>query len=392
LTGRSLFQRKEAACPRGFDPLYMRRVSVFFVVWMVLHGVPAALSDQSDQAPRIELTLAESIALALSNNRNLLNARLGRVVQKFDLRVAEDEFWPDVNIASSLDYDIAWDAERRRLEYNEGSALFPRVTLRLPTGGAFSVGLYNAFRDAGTQDAYTSSPSFNFVQPLLKGGGTAVATANLRNSRRQEEINVLAFRATIINIVNAAISAYRSFIQAKRQVEISDRSLQRAREQLAVNQLLIQTGRMAERDAVQTEADIANRELSLTEAQNSLDNTRLGLINVLDIDSRTQIEPTETLTINPLSPDLAHSLDIAFAHRPEYLQALLNLEIVKTNVLVAKDKRLWDLSLSATATARGTQQSFRGTLGSALGDVVNRGTYGVGLGLSIPFYGDLTRQ
>ena len=35
---------------------------------------------------------------------------------------------------------------------------------------------------------------------------------------------------------------------------------------------------------------------------------------------------------------------------------------------------------------------MRRTLGSALGDVVNRGTYGIGLGLSIPFYGDLTRQ
>ncbi len=369
----------------------MRCASLFFVVLMIFCGAPAALGDEPGSAP-LELTLAESITLALQNNRSLFNARLSRVTQKFDLKVAEDEFRPDVNIASLVDYDIAWKAEQRRLEYNEGTALFPTVTLRLPTGGSFSVGLNTTFRDAGTQDAYTSSPSLHFVQPLLKGGGTAVATANLRNARRREEINILAFKTTLINIVNSVISAYRRFTLAKHQVDISARSLQRAREQLAVNQLLIQTGRMAERDAIQTEADIANRELRLTETQNSLDAARLGLINVLDIDSRTQIEPTEPLTITPMSPDLALSLDTAFKSRPDYLQALLSLENFKTDLVVAKNNRLWDLSFSVATSATDSQQSLRRTLGSALGDVVNRGTYGVGLGLSIPFYGDLTRQ
>ena len=270
--------------------------------------------------------------------------------------------------------------------------VFPALTVRLPTGGAFAVGLHNAFQDFGTHDAYTAVPSLRFIQPLLRGGGVDVATANLRNARRQEEINVLTFKAVVIGIVNTVVSAYRSFIQSRRQLEISDRSLQRAREQLAVNQLLIQTGRMAESDAVQTEADIANRELNLTETRNRLDAARLSLINVLDIDSRTLIEPTESLTTAPVSPDLSDSLDTAFAHRPDYLQGLLYLENIKTNVVVAENNRLWDLSLSASASASGSRKSFRRTLGSALGDVVNRGRYGVGLELRIPFYGDLTRQ
>ena len=369
----------------------MRMVKIFLVGLIVALAAPAARGNQADP-PRLELNLAESVTLALQNNRHLFNARLDRVVQKFDLKVAEDEFRPDIDIASGLDYGIAWEADRRRLEYDEGAAVFPVLSVRLPTGGAFAVGLNNAFQDFGDRDAYAAAPSLNFIQPLLKGGGVEVATANLRNARRQEEINVLSFKATVIGIVNAVVAAYRSFIQSQRQVEISARSLQRAREQLDVNRLLIQTGRMAESDAVQTEADIANRELNLTETQNRLDTARLGLINVLDIDSRTHIEPTETLTTAPRSPDLAASLDTAFGHRPDYLQALLYLENIRTNVVVAENNRLWDLSLSAAASARGSQKSLRGTLGSALGDVVNRGTYGVGLGLSIPFYGDLTRQ
>ncbi len=372
----------------------MRIVYIFLVGLMVVLTAPATRGDQSAPSPppRLELTLAESVALALQNNRTLAHARLDRVVQKFDLSVAEDEFRPDIDIGSGLDYRIAWEADRRRLEYDEGVSLFPVLSVRLPTGGAFAVGLNNAFQDFGTQDAYTASPSLHFVQPLLKGGGTEVATANLRNARRQEEIHVLSFQSAVIGVVNAVVSAYRNVIQAQRQVEISARSLQRAREQLDVNRFLVQTGRMAENDVVQTEANIATRELHLTESQNRLDSARLSLIHVLDIDSRTQIEPTEPLTIAPVSPDLSHSLDTAFARRPDYLRALLSLENIRTNVVVAENNRLWDLSFGASVSASGSRKSFRRTLGSALGDIVNRGVYGVGLGLSIPLYGDVTRQ
>lgn len=92
---------------------------------MIFHDAPAALGNEPESAP-LELTLAESIALTLRNNRSLFNARLSRVTQKFDLKVAEDEFWPDVNVNSLVDYDIAWDAERRKLEYNEGPHSSPQ--------------------------------------------------------------------------------------------------------------------------------------------------------------------------------------------------------------------------------------------------------------------------
>ncbi len=371
----------------------MMFANTFFALLLILLSAPAACGDQhaQDQPPRLEITLADSIALALQNNRRLMNARLGRTAQKFDPKVAEDEFWPDVTLGSSAQYTIEGSEDNRG--YNTRPALSSGVTLRIPTGGEFSVSWDNAFQDKWNQKSYSNASAFRFKQPLLKGGGTAVATANLKNARRREEINILSFKAILIDIVTSVTTAYRSFVQARQQVDINARSLQRARDQLAVNQLLIQTGRMAARDIIQTEANIANRELSLTETRNRLDNARLALINVLDIDSRAQIDPTEVLTIDPIHihPDLTDSLDDAFRNRPDYLQTVLALENVKTNLLVARNNRLWDLSLTVSANSDGSRKSFGETLDNALGHV-DRVNYGVGLGLTIPLYGDLSRQ
>ena len=54
-------------------------------------------------------------------------------------------------------------------------------------------------------------------------------------------------------------------------MEISEASLQRAREQLEATRALIGAGRVAEREAGRSEAAIANRELALVRARNRLE-------------------------------------------------------------------------------------------------------------------------
>ena len=65
-------------------------------------------------------------------------------------------------------------------------------------------------------------------------------------------------------------------MRAERRAAIRATSLERARDLLAVSELLVGTGRMAERDIVQTKADIASRELSQIVARNDLDATWHG--------------------------------------------------------------------------------------------------------------------
>lgn len=330
----------------------------------------------------LEMTLADSILLALDNNRSLINASLQRVVQKLSLEFAEDKFWPNMNITPYIDYSVmgsSGDQERT------ASGVTTGVTLKVPTGAELSAISTNTV-DSISAEKHRALLTLSFRQPLLKGGGIAVNTASLELARRAEEANILALRSAVMGAVSLVIQTYRNYMQAHQRLEISARSLERAKEQLEVNRLLIDAGRMAERDIVQTETDIANRELGVTEAENSLDAARLSLIDVLDIDGSTRIIPTEELLANPVDPDsldLERSVELALRSRPDYLSARLRIEDAETELLLARNNRLWDLSATATADFGGSGDSFEPFRSVGSGD------YRVGLDLSIPF-GDLT--
>ena len=362
----------------------------FLVVLMIFGSAAAAFGDKHQRQPqRLDLALADCIALAMQNNRRLINARLDRVVQKYALQVAEDKFRPDAFIEPFIELDATGQGVSR--VYSAGTGIAYRMILRVPTGGQFAFVWSNSVagqRNGLRQTVYATAVTLSFVQPLLRGSGVAVNTASVRTARLGEEIQALAFKAVISEILTSVIQTYRSLIQTQQSLEISARSLQRARDLLAVNRLLVQAGRMAERDIIQTEADVAERELNLTEAQNNLEAARLALIDVLDIDSQARPRATEALTIDPVQPDMARSLELALQHRPDYLQALLRIENAETDLLLARNNRRWDLFASSTVDFSNTGDSLGDAFSEAFGDT-DKGTYRIGLDLSIPL-GDLT--
>lgn len=335
------------------------------VIVAALAACLLATQPASSAALERDLTLAECILLAVQNNRDLAAGRLDRLAGRLSLEGAEDTFRP----AAVLDVSVNRDLNASAFD------LSPRLTLRIPTGGRFNLSANNRVTN---QDSATQFMELDFVQPLLKGGGVAVGTAEVVSARRTEQIGVLAFRSAVMGLVTRTVYAYRQVIRSMRAVEIAERSLQRARDLLAVNRVLIEAGRMAEQDIVQTEASVAERELSLTEARDALDDAGLALLGILDIDTRQRIRPTEPLRVEPQADAAKGDLEMALKHRPDYLQALLTIENASTALLVADDARDWQLDLTTSARL--------GHSGRSLSEAYSRfdEEYGVGLGLSIP--------
>ncbi len=344
---------------------------------------PTGGGGQERPAPpsRLEMTLADAIALALQSNRDIIKARLNRAVQKLTLESAEDEFRPKANINSSMGPD--W----RKGGPAHSATITPEVKLKIPTGGTFKVDWENTVSDSsGTP--YDTSLTFSFTQPLLKGVGSAINTASLESARRMEKRNILTFRETVSAKIVEVIEAYWDFVQAGQKLDIDARSLRRAREQLAVNQLLVQTGRMARRDIIQTEAQVAAQERSLEGARIELGNQRQELTNLLDIDSLTPIEATETLIIQPRRIDIAQATELAVKNSTDYLEALLSIEDAKSALLKAEDDLHWDLKLTSSVTFDEKGRSYD----DALSDAFDEADYGIGLKLDIPLLKDRGQQ
>ena len=357
------------------------RLAAQAAILLIVSAPGPGLAGEGGEAPAIALTLEDAVALALGNNRSLINARLDRTVERFSLRVEENRYRPHVTTAPYVD-----GTDDSITGWIGRAGVASRAVLRIPTGGEFALDwrVGGEDREAGTGERHFNELAFTFTQPLLRGAGERIDTASVRIARLTENINVLALRQATADVVSSVIRSYRDYMQAERRVDIRARSLARAREQLAVNETLVGTGRMAARDVVQTRADIAGRELDLIAAENRLDAARLALADILDVGSRTRFELADGLEVEPTEIDAARAdavraVETALANRPDYRRTLLVVENAQIRAEVAEDARRWDLSLKLSTTVSGAGDALGGAV-TDLDDV----DYGVGLRLDIP--------
>lgn len=335
------------------------RHAISVVVCMALSWLPVTPGAQEAAGPgRSVLTLEGAIRLALTGSRAAIGARLEREDEVLALEREEERYDPTFHLDAGADVrdgsDVAADV-------SVGTAL------RVRSGGSFQLNFRQPVLAEGDRDP---GVDLTFTQPLLKGFGTAIDTAPLYRARLQEEIELRAFRDRASDIVESVISAYRNSLSARRRVAIARDALERARRQLKINRSLVEAGRMAPQDLVQSEAEVANREYSLSDSENALETADSSLANVLDLEEGAVLEPGEERPVMPERPDLDESLETAFARRTDWLRAETRLVLSRLDLRIAENDLLPDLSLSATASHRdgGTDLSGRLSLTVPLGD------------------------
>ncbi|MBD0344014.1 MAG: TolC family protein [Coleofasciculus sp. Co-bin14] len=299
----------------------------------------------------VQLTLSDVVILALENNRSIKNAYLERIAQRQDLAVAESKF--DPNFTPTVSISLAQFGSNRP---TTNSDVGLEATVKVPTGGQLS------FRWATNAQTLNSNGSIldpidngfgqnlqlSFKQPLLRGAGVNVNKASIDIARLTEQINILDLKSTLSNIITDAIVAYRELLRTQERLKIAQLSLKSAQDFLEINQALIEAGRLAPVDIVQSETDVANRQVSLIEGENSFDAARLALLNILDIDQNVAIVPAEVLTASAVALDSNKFMQLALANQPEYLKAQLDIDRTKLTLLQAQNNRLWDLSLNTS--------------------------------------------
>ena len=329
------------------------RLGAIALVFSTAICIAVESNDQATRNPQMDLTLQEAIVIALRNSHSLIQARLRRSVERYALKLAESEFQPRFVTEA-----YAQNHESVGIE-TENSGLDTSIRLRIPTGGEFAL-VSRVIREGndGSLNGSDSDGSLELVfsQPLLRGGGFAVARSTVRTARNLEEMNILSFKSEIMSLTSLVIRTYRNYVQSRTREEIAIRSLERARELLEINQLLVATGRMAEQDVVQTQADIARRELDLLASQGRLEASRLALIDVLDIETDVQFGEMDRLELLDLESELLDPAKVrvlAFQQRPDYLQTQLRIKNAENRHLVARNNRLWDLSLTLGRSFQG---------------------------------------
>ena len=293
----------------------------------------------------VDLSLADAVFLGLRDNRTIRSAFLQRVAQKFDLRVAEDQFTPKL-VLSGL-----YLTGRNQDDRYRTSEVVPTTTLLSELGTRFSLSWTNRLNQADRTGRYQSNGlTFSVIQPLLRDAGPEVTTAPVRLARLAEQANRLSLKSTVSQSVTQIVVAYRELLRTQEQLRIARDALVRSQQLMEVNKALIVAGRMAEFEIVQTEADSATQELGVEEAANNLDANRRGLLRLLAFDLNTPIRASDALGAKRVDLNVAQALRVALENQPEYLMQLISSEQAAINLLAAKNQRLWDVSLVGGAS------------------------------------------
>ncbi len=294
--------------------------------------------------PRLAISLADAVFIGLRDNRTVKSAYIDRVAQKFDLYVAKKRFSPTAILAASA------DATRQGSESGSTIVLSPTASWLVPTGAQFQFSWTRFDTRAGGVSIGSDTATLSVSQPLLRGAGIAVNKAPVRTAELQEKINRLNLKATVSSVVDNIVLAYRALVQAQEELVIAGQSLERSRAQLQTNQALIEAGRMAAAEIVQTRADIANQEVAQLQGEQQRNSAQLALLSLLAMDLHTNVVAADPLKVDHVAIDLERAIAIALDNRTDYLSQRRALEQSRLALLVARNNRLWDLSVIGNVT------------------------------------------
>jgi outer membrane protein len=367
-------------------------ITVFLIILnlFINQQLWAVENEQSTSSNPIILSLNEAILMAIRSNKQIENAYLDRVLQKFNFKIAKNEFFPKISLSGSADYQNSRSEGSNSISSKNSSgnsSATLSINEKIPTGANLSFAWQTGFgisdSNSGNSNNYSNSWTISFNQPLLKGAGIDVNTASYRRSEINEKQNILNLKSSLTSTVNSVISAYRNLHRASRQVEISKNSLKRSKDLLKKNKLLIKVGRMAAIELIQAKTEIARNELSYQQTLNHLDNARLNLIRILNIDRNQQVTTEKKVNIQEITPDFETCLAAALNNRVDYQSALLTQALQKLNMVVARNSQLYDLNLTS---------SFSMTDSHSTSSDTDNKSWTIGLNFSVPVYGDLTRK
>jgi outer membrane protein len=252
------------------------------------------------------------------------------------------------------------------------------------------------------------------TQPLLQGFGIPTNKRFIRIARNNEKIADLTFQQQLVATVSAVIRLYHDLVSVNQDVEVKQQALRRAETLLENNQVQVDVGTLAPIEAVRAQAEVGRSRQALTNAESLVLQQEVILKNFLsrrgteDPEIRSaRIAATDRVRIpdKETTQQLDELVQQAFKNRPDYLQALIQLDNAQVALKGSKNALLPQLDLigsvannglagevnplplpGSPGSARSPDPAFLGGYGTLMSQIFRRNypDYGVFVQLNIP--------
>ena len=251
--------------------------------------------ESSEQAQKIaappgplKITITEAILLCLENNRSLVVQRLNPAIQQTAEEQERAVFDPAINADVSAGRVKGERLARSGSETEDFTTDTAEGIISLeqyfPTGTTVALEAGSQMDDSSLYDSrfYDSRLGMTITQALLRGFGTDVNLARLRQARLDTRMSEYELRGFTESLVAEVERTYWDYALARRQIEIVEESLKVARQQLNETRELIDVGRLAKSELAAVQAEVAAQEQALIEARANKESIRLQLLRLLN--------------------------------------------------------------------------------------------------------------
>lgn len=327
----------------------------------------------------INVTISEAILFSMENNRALVVERLNPAIQQTFEDQERAAFDAETNAGVS-----AGRLEGERLARSGGDTesftvdtVDGVISLEqfFPTGTTVSVEGTTLMTDSSlySNSFYSTRLGMTLTQALLRGFGTDVNLARLRQARLDTQFTEYELRGFTQSLVAQVEKTYWDYALARRQIEIFEESLKLAGRQLADTEEMIRVGKLAESELAAVQAEVAAQEQGLINARSDMQTTRLRLLRLLNPPGTDLWNREVNLIHQPTLPeikleDVGLHVAVAMRMRPDLNEARLGVLRDDLQLVMTKNGLLPLMDLFITLGKTGYSDSFGSFVNDITGD------------------------
>jgi outer membrane protein len=203
--------------------------------------------------------------------------------------------------------------------------------------------------------------SIAFSQPLLNGFGFLSVDRYIRVAQIAKQATNLAFEQSVITDINQVEDAYWDLVYDRDDVGVNQQAVAVAQNLLSDNQKQVQVGTLAPIEVVSAEAQLALAQQQLIDSQTAVLQQQTLLLSLITKDPlvlanrNIEIIPTSAVQTPPPIENisLADAVREALTNRPDFLEAVKNLEADEIDVRSSRSAMLPSLTVSGYVDSTG---------------------------------------
>jgi outer membrane protein TolC len=330
---------------------------------------PQANLSQLLKTGEVPITTNDVINMMIDNNLNIRTDRFAPRSSYLQSIVFYQALLPALRISGNAGRNVSLSTTQLSGATSniQNTGFFDaNVAQLLPTGTSFSVDmamsrLQSSSNNSIFNPSYTGKLTYTVGQHLLQNRGRIINLNQVLQAQNTEKITEAALELQLTALIVQAQNSYWDLVFAEQNLNVQQRSLERAQIELDQDKTKVEIGTLAPVDVILTEGQVANVSDQLVQSQSNVTIAGDQIKKLVSSDKDPSIFAVKLRALeSPLQPEavqiptLEEGVRIALENRPEMRQAILDLKNKDLNITYTKNQRLPVFDITGQYVQNGT--------------------------------------